>query len=431
MITPSAWRSAIAEFRLGPRWRKERGERHGVASGGEGGVLRVCNVDEEGRFGGPERRIVQLAHAMRPHGIETTVVYPMLDSDAFAAHIAKHGVQAIELDITRLSLQKRILIRYAVRFPLEVAMLVRLLRRERFDLVHVNGAYQFKVAIAARLAATPAVWHLNDTHGPKSLKAAFQLVARACAGGFIVAGQRVREYYLAGTMLDELPCQEVHAPVNLDVFDPNRFGSASPEAQGADGQRKLRIGTVSGVNPVKGLEYFVEMAAALLATNPEIEFSVAGATLKSQKAYHEFILQRMAALGLKPGQIRFVGLVEDVPAFLSKLDICVFTSVSEASPTSVWEAMAMAKPLVTTDAGSVRQHVEDGVTGFVVPVRDVRQLVSRVQQLVRDEELRAAVGEAARLAAAEHLSIESAAASTSQFYRRTCTSTLRVEPANA
>lgn len=393
-------------------------------------ALRVCNVDEEGRFGGPERRIVQLAQAMRAHGIETTVVYPVLDSQAFAAHIAKHRVRAMKLDITRLSLERRILLRYALRFPLEVAELVRFMRAERFDLVHVNGAYQFKVAIAARLSGTPTVWHLNDTHGPRSLKAAFRIVARACAGGFIVAGQRVREHYLSGTALEEVPWQEVHAPVDLDVFDPTRFDQESSEVQTAERSPRLRIGSVSGVNPAKGLEYFVEMAAELLAMDPHIEFHVAGAVLGSQKAYHESIMRRMESLGLKTEQVRFVGLVDDVPAFLSKLDICVFTSVAEASPTSVWEAMAMAKPVVTTDAGSVRQYVKDGVSGFVVPVRDVKQLVSRVRLLIHDEELRASVGEGARRAAARSLSVESAAAQTSAFYRSTCFRR-RVEPANA
>lgn len=374
-------------------------------------MLCVCNVDEEGRFGGPERRIVQIAQAVKAHDVETTIIFPAMDSAAFEAYIREYGVASIRLDITRLSLQKRVLLRYLLRFVPEMLLLRRLFRTERFDLVHVNGAYQFKVAIAARLSNTPVVWHLNDTYTPSLLKAVFTAVARRCASGFIVAGQRVREYYLSGTRLEGLPWEEVHAPVNLEVFDPGRFGKRQA------GSLRLTIGSVSGINPAKGIETFIEVVAKLLTQYPELDIVIAGAILESQKAYYASILAKMDGLGLEHGRIRFVGLVDDVPAFIHGLDICLFTSVTEASPTSVWEAMAMAKPVVTTDVGSVRQYIENGANGFVVPVGDVEQLTSCVMRLIEDEELRAALGRAARQIAARDLSIDSAAMRTNRIYR--------------
>ena len=77
----------------------------------------------------------------------------------------------------------------------------------------------------------------------------------------------------------------------------------------------------------------------------------------------------------------------------------------------------MAKPVVTTDAGSVSQYIEMGVSGFVVPVRDVKQLVSCVSPLIRDEKLRVSVGKAAREVAMHSLSIDSAAMRTDRIYR--------------
>ncbi len=376
-------------------------------------VIRVCNVDEEGRFGGPERRIVQVARALRASAIETTVVYPRLDSDRFGRYIAEHGVDSIEFDITRLSRERKILARYVLRFPLEIAKLSLLLSREQCDIVHVNGAYQFKVAIAARLLGLPTVWHLNDTATPAPVKSVFGLVAKACATGFIVAGKRVRSYYLVRTALEGKPCEEIHAPVNLDVFDPRRFNG-----QRADRNQTLRIGTVSGITPTKGLESFVDMTAALLATRQDLKFIVAGAILKSQKSYFGSIQRRIKSRGLRDDQLDFLGLVDDVPAFLHGLDICVFTSIAEASPTSIWEAMAMGKPIVTTDVGSVRQYVEHGVSGFIVPVGDVKELVSCVQRLIVDEELRSSMGKAARMVATRSLGVDAAAAQTAAFYRR-------------
>lgn len=375
-------------------------------------LLSVCNVNEEGRFGGPARRIVQVAEAILVHGVETTIVFPRLDSDAFENYIQELGVRSVRLDITRLSLQKGILLRYAFRFIPEIVLMRRLFRGEKFDLVHVNGAYQFKVAIAARLAKIPVVWHLNNTYAPRLLRWAFALVAPRCADGYIVAGERVRMYYLSGTPMEKLPCQEVHAPVNLEVFDPGRFDSPSKNKGGP-----LRIGSVSNINPAKGLACLVEVAARVLMRYPAVEIVVAGAILESQRAYYESILAKMDELGLERDRIQFVGLIDDVPAFLNELDICLFTSVTEASPTSVWEAMAMALPVVTTDVGSVNEYIENGVSGFVAPVGDTEQLASAVINLIENDELRSSMGSMARKIAKKKLSIASAASRTADIYR--------------
>jgi glycosyltransferase involved in cell wall biosynthesis len=365
--------------------------------------LKVCNVDEEGRFGGPERRIIQVARALYKYNIETLILLPKLDSDIFKKNIDRAGVKSISLSITRLSKEKIILFRYILLFWIEVISLVRFFRKQHIDLVHVNGSYQFKVAIGAWLARIPVLWHLNDTYAPSGLKKVFHIVALICADGFIVAGQRVRDYYIAGTFLDGNPVAEVHAPVDISIFDP--LLHVTPLLDNKD---EIVVGTVSGVNPAKGLEYFVESAIKVLAENSKVQFVVAGAVLGSQKQYYARIKQKLKQLP-DPGRLRFCGLVDDVPAFLAKLDICVFSSVTEASPTSIWEAMAMAKPIVTTDVGSVNQHIINGVSGSIVPVRDTALLATKIIELINDPLLRKKYGEAARKIAVSDLDVDSAA----------------------
>lgn len=372
--------------------------------------LKVCNVDEEGRFGGPERRIVLVAAALVEEGVDTHVVYPSLDSGEFAQHLASAGVPCSALDITRLSKEARILARYVARFVTEALLLASFLKKNGFDLVHVNGSYQFKVAIAARLARVPVVWHLNDTMMHTAVRKAFSWTAKRCASGFIVAGQRVHDYYLRGTDLELRLCMEINAPVDTDVFRPSGGGGSS------DGT--CTVATVSGLNPTKGVEYFVRMAAEVRERCPNVRFAVAGAELKSHASYSARIREMVADLGLDGEVIAFHGLVDDVPAFLRKADVCVFTSISEASPASVWEALSMGKAVVTTDVGSVRQHVVDGVSGYVVPIKDVKALGERVTLLLKDPMLRGRVGEAARKVACERLGIGDAARKHRDIYRR-------------
>lgn len=374
--------------------------------------LRVCNVDEEGRFGGPERRIVQVAHALKQYNIKTHVVYPVLDSEAFEKHLSDHNISATKLNITRLSKHRKLLTRYIVRFGIEIIIMARFFAQGGFHVVHVNGSYQFKVAVAAKLARVPVLWHLNDTFAPRILKGIFNIIAKICADGFIVAGERVNQYYLANTELHQLPLLEVHAPVDLNKFNPLLFGENKDTKDNT-----LCVGTVSGLNPAKGVEYFIEMAAKLIAIYPAVRFVVAGAILDSQKAYSAMIEEKLNLLGLS-GHVEFSGFVHDVPKFLSEVDICVFTSITEASPTSVWEALAMAKPVVTTNVGSVSQYILDGVSGFIVPPRDVNKLTQRTMQLVADKNLRERMGAEARRVAVEKLGIDAAAEMHNSIYRQ-------------
>jgi len=283
-------------------------------------------------------------------------------------------------------------------------------RQRKFDAVHVNGSYQFKVAIAAKLARIPVVWHLNDTLMSSVIKKAFYLTARVCANGFIVAGKRVHDYYLENTKLSSRPCIEIHAPVDTSIFHPREEEDESNICR--------TISTVSGVNPAKGVEYFVDMVSHINKSYPHIKFNVAGAKLESQKKYSEFIKNKIDGYNFPDGVLNFLGLIEDVPSFLHDADICVFTSVTEASPTSVWEAMSMGKPIVTTDVGSVSQYIENGVTGFIVPIEDVEGLCEKIIMLIDDPDLRKRMGKKAMGVALTKLNIITAARKHAEIYNR-------------
>lgn len=369
----------------------------------------MCNVDEEGRFGGPSRRIVLVAAALVEEGVETHVVYPLLDSEVFSRHLQSAGVKCTPLNLTRLTKERKILIRYVARFGVETLLLAAFFKKHRFDLVHVNGAYQFKVAIAARLSGTPVVWHVNDSMMRGLVRKVFSITARHCASGFIVAGKRVYDHYLQGTGLDVRPCLEIHAPVDTELFRPGGGDNPSEE--------RCTVATVTGINPFKGVEFFVMMAARLHERFPELRFAVAGQEFKTYASY-SLSIRRLVSEQRIDDVLTFHGLVQDVPAFLRDADIFVFTSNFEGSPMAVWEAMASGKPVVTTDVGSVREYIEDGVSGFVVPVRDVHALSDRVSLLVRNPGLRKSLGEAARRVASERLSVRSAARKHREIYAR-------------
>jgi glycosyltransferase involved in cell wall biosynthesis len=376
------------------------------------GWLRVCNIIEEGRFGGPQARIVLVAEALKKYGVDTHVAYSRYDADKFSKKLAEKSVSSSALNIIRLSKERKVLIRYIFCFLPEVIRLYRFFRKENFDLVHVNGSYQFKGALAAKMAGIPVVWHLNDTGMITGIKKLCIFIAKYCASGFIVAGQRVYDYYIRGTAIDRKPCIEIHAPVDTVLFDPENVVT-DKRLEEYDG---LKILTVSNIQPAKGFEYFIEMASDLTQKYENLHCFIGGAVYSNQEKYYKSLKKLATSKGLV--NLLFLGKLDDVASALKAADIYVFTSLAEASPIAVWEAMSMGKAIVANDVGSVRQYIEDGKSGFIVPIKDQQALNAKMEILLKDAPLRRQMGAEARAVAKERLDVSIAAEKHALFYRK-------------
>jgi glycosyltransferase involved in cell wall biosynthesis len=95
-----------------------------------------------------------------------------------------------------------------------------------------------------------------------------------------------------------------------------------------------------------------------------------------------------------------------VPRLLASFDVFALTSLVEANPISILEAMSAGKPVVATDVGSIHEVVTQGTTGFLVPPGDAEQMTERVLQLVRNSRLARSMGAAGRHAVITNWSID-------------------------
>ena len=83
----------------------------------------------------------------------------------------------------------------------------------------------------------------------------------------------------------------------------------------------------------------------------------------------------------REGGITFLGMRDDVDDLYAAMDLYVLASHREGLPRSAMEAAAMRLPVVVTDIRGCRQVVDDGTTGFLVPVRDAGALAGAVATL--------------------------------------------------
>jgi glycosyltransferase involved in cell wall biosynthesis len=142
----------------------------------------------------------------------------------------------------------------------------------------------------------------------------------------------------------------------------------------------------------KGIPYLLQAAREVLAGDPRVRFLIVGggpldATLR----------QEAAGLGLDPAHVGFTGWRQDNLALLSALDVFVMSSLWEAMPLALLEAMAARRPIVVTDVGDNRMVVDDGACGLVVPPAQPEAIVTAVRRILADPAAAAAMAERAHV----------------------------------
>lgn len=365
--------------------------------------IRVANIIEEGRLGGPQVRISEVASLLqeRYNNIYTKVILPIFLSENFQEKLNAQKIPFKPIPLHRLGKGWKIILKYLMWFPVEIVLIWKLFRKESFDVIHVSGgSWQVKGVLAGKLSGAKVLWHLNDTKMPSVIKFIFRFIAKFCADGFIVAGNRVKKYYVHDLGFgDSKPVFVIQAPVDCNKFDPSRV-QADERIGSMPG---LKIVSVGNVSPVKGFEYFLQMASKLNQQFDGLSFSVVGPHWDSQKGYTSKLKKLQDGLDLK--NLLFYGSCSDVRAIHKAADIYVCSSVAEASPLSVWEAMAMGKAIVATDVGDISRFIEHGKSGFIVPPESPEKLAEYVGRLVENPELRAAFGSRAREIAVAELDV--------------------------
>ncbi len=111
---------------------------------------------------------------------------------------------------------------------------------------------------------------------------------------------------------------------------------------------------------------------------------------------------------IEEGIINYLGISQDVRPYLCQADCVVLPSYREGIPRSLLEAMAMEKPIITTDSPGCREVCKDGYNGFLVKPRDVESLVKAMEKmLTMEKEKRIEMGKRGRQMILEEFSEES------------------------
>lgn len=358
--------------------------------------LKIANIIEEARWGGPQARITRVGRRLLDRQIETVVILPDAQSDTFVANLQAAGLDYRTLPLSQMSRTIYGFTRFVVRFSLDVWLVRKIIAEIKPDVVHCNGAAQWRGVIAGRMAGLPVLWHLNDTYMPVAIRIVFRLIANLPIG-FLFSSERVYDYYRLHRFSKKLNFL-VRPPVDARKYSVQGVVS-DPQFSNLRG---LKVGSIGNVNPAKDIETYIRMAKLLRTELGDgVKCLHAGAQFDSQAGYVGDVLSLNNDEQGPP--VEMVGVLSDVRPFLDCLDIFVCSSRTESGPMSVFEAMAMGLPIVSTDVGDLAKMNAECEFARIVPVGDHEALARAVLSLAHSDSERRRLGSNGRRYVMSHL----------------------------
>jgi L-malate glycosyltransferase len=272
--------------------------------------------------------------------------------------------------------------------------LARLLKRGRFDVLHAHNATAFFYGtLGAMLARTPhRVFTEHDRTFPSTpMRAkAHRFLHRKLDRVVTVAS------YLERALVEHEGFEPGRIEVIANGLHPAPFDDAPPRdatrrALGVEPDRRVVV-CVARLDVVKNHAFLLDGFRGVVARCPQALLLLVGdGPLRSD------LRSQARTLGIS-GEVRFLGLRDDVPAVLRASDVATLTSHSEGLSMSLIESLAARLPCVATAVGGNGEVVDDGRSGFLVAPGDVNALAEKTAILLEDAALRERMGAAGRAA---------------------------------
>jgi len=152
----------------------------------------------------------------------------------------------------------------------------------------------------------------------------------------------------------------------------------------------------------KGVREYVEAARWIKARYPGVSFSLAGWIDENPAAIKQQELDKW----IREGVVNYLGRLDDVRPAMAKASVYCLPSYHEGMPRTVLEAMAMGRPIITTDVPGCRMTVSEGKNGFLIPAGDARSLAEAMERFIKTPRIIPRMGAESRALAEKHFNVE-------------------------
>lgn len=341
-------------------------------------MLKIIEVSSDTNIGGAGKVLLNLLSEYDRSKYEIKVILPK--NSLLKPHVEVLGVEIIEIDgIADKSLDWK-----------AVGELIRIIKREKADIVHTHASMSAR--IAGRIAGAKVIYTRHSVFPPpKSIsqgigKKINGFVNNIMADGIIAVAEAAKEN-LTDTGVDETKITVILNGVK--GLEPN---TAADKEQARKrfgiGEEEKVVSIVARLEDIKGHDYFIEAADMLLKEGINAKFVIAGTG-----SYEEHLKNKVKELG-REDNIIFTGFIKDVDALMNITSIqCNASYGTEATSLALLEGMSLGIPAVVSDFGGNPGVISDGNNGFLVRKKNSEALADGIRKLLSDEALYAQLSE--------------------------------------
>ncbi|MEN3338717.1 MAG: hypothetical protein V7647_2393, partial [Acidobacteriota bacterium] len=274
--------------------------------------------------------------------------------------------------------------------PLTLPALLAVIDRKQIDILHLHGygATTFgRLAGAIRRLPTILHEHANLTDTPWFQKVA-DVALEPVTDIALAVSQSTAEFVIRARKVPADKVKIVYLGVPLDEFSRRRSAEEIGTARAALGiaPDDFAIGTVTRLHESKGNSFLVDAARLVVTARPRAKFFVVGEGPLLQP-----LEAQARSLGLGDRFV-FAGFARDIPTVVSAFDVSVFPSLWEGTPLTVFEALAMGKPIVATDADGLTDVLTHDRDALIVPKRSARALADGLIRMIDEPDTRRRLG---------------------------------------
>ncbi len=278
--------------------------------------------------------------------------------------------------------------------PLILTDLLKVVRDNQIDIIHLHG---YGASTYGRLVSlithTPSVLHEHMVDRKMPI---YQRILDYC-----LAQTTTRAIAVSKAVRDFMSCSRFVSPKLIEIvpngvpLDEFRQVSKQKRKIWLDSfsipEENQIIGIVGRLHPIKGHHYFLEAASLVLKEYRKVSFLVVG-----DGDIRSHLEEYAKDLGISKSTF-FVGFCGDIPLAISAMNFLVIASLSEGGPLTLFEAMAVGRPVISTDVIGLKDCIEVGKTGYLVPPKDPQALATKMLDLLLDPDLCKSMGKQAAL----------------------------------
>ena len=203
--------------------------------------------------------------------------------------------------------------------------------------------------------------------------------------------------------------------MDIEAFENVDKGKLRQEYQVP--QDNFAVGTVARLVTGKGIPEYIKAAAEVIKDNKKATFFVIGDDPLLNRSF-ENDLKKMCSMHGLNSHVIFTGWRNDVIDLIAGLDLVVqFSTFPEGMSLTPIEAMALSKPVITSNVPGYTDTVEHGVTGFIVPSGDIHALSKRILEISMNRDFGYALGNNGRKKVETEFDVKRTVSRVQEIYR--------------